>query len=342
LVPHAFFSAAESVRFYRRLGTTEPYGFRFFLRQAALVHYFRSRIISENIRIICAYNLLRTGYLALRLGEEHGVPFLMFNFGEIYANLDLLRRTRALREFAAHIVQKSAGLLSCSRHCASSYELIGLSADVKVVDTCVDTRMFHPANDGGALRKRMRIPEHDILVMFVGRMVADMGLDSLLEIIPLLRSSHPNVSVLIAGTQGELTQSVKETSRMNPGKVFFATDVTLEDLPSCYAASDIVVAPTAGARACSSLAALEAMASGKPVVAAGVGGIPEVVHDRETGMLIPPGDPGALARAVLALVRDKDLRRRLGSAGRTLVKERFDKDIANKVMVNMFNAVVGS
>jgi glycosyltransferase involved in cell wall biosynthesis len=72
------------------------------------------------------------------------------------------------------------------------------------------------------------------------------------------------------------------------------------------------------------LTVLEAMASGLPVAATAVGGIPEVVIDGATGLLVPPRDPAALASALLRLHRDDELARRLGDAGRRTALERFD------------------
>jgi len=71
-------------------------------------------------------------------------------------------------------------------------------------------------------------------------------------------------------------------------------------------------------------ALLEYMAAGKPVVATAVGGNVEVIRDRENGLLVPVGDAAALAKAVLELVRDRDLAQRLGAAARRTVEERFD------------------
>ena len=70
---------------------------------------------------------------------------------------------------------------------------------------------------------------------------------------------------------------------------------------------------------------LEAMACGKPVIATRIGGVPEVVEDGVTGLLVAPGDEEAFAQAILRLLKDPVLRRRMGEAGRRRVERHFDQ-----------------
>jgi glycosyltransferase involved in cell wall biosynthesis len=70
-------------------------------------------------------------------------------------------------------------------------------------------------------------------------------------------------------------------------------------------------------------ALVEAMAAGRPVIASRVGGVPAIVHDRQNGLLVPPGDPAALANAIEELLRRPDWARELGAAGRKTIDLRF-------------------
>ena len=88
------------------------------------------------------------------------------------------------------------------------------------------------------------------------------------------------------------------------------------------------------------LVVLEAMAHGKPVVATPVGGTPELVTDGETGLLVPPRDPQALAAALQRLLEDAELSRRLGEAGRRRVEERFSLDAMNRRVLQIYDEVV--
>ena len=89
------------------------------------------------------------------------------------------------------------------------------------------------------------------------------------------------------------------------------------------------------------LAVLEAMSLGLPVVAARVGGIPEQVEDGRSGVLVPPGDAGALARAVLAVTEDEEVRDRLGAAALARVAERFGLDRQGAALARVYDAAAG-
>ena len=93
------------------------------------------------------------------------------------------------------------------------------------------------------------------------------------------------------------------------------------DIPDCIAAMDIVVIPSL--REGLPLAVAEAMAVGKPIVATAVGGIPEMIENGQTGILVEPRQPEAIARAVLALARDRARAAALGQAARLVAESKF-------------------
>ncbi|HEX4528894.1 MAG TPA: glycosyltransferase family 4 protein, partial [Acidimicrobiia bacterium] len=106
------------------------------------------------------------------------------------------------------------------------------------------------------------------------------------------------------------------------GAVRYVSGVTTERIVELYAEAEVAVVPSLYEGF--SLPTIEAMACGVPVVATTGGALPEVVGtDGETGLLVPPGEPDALALALLRALGDADLRARLGAAGRARVLDKF-------------------
>jgi glycosyltransferase involved in cell wall biosynthesis len=151
------------------------------------------------------------------------------------------------------------------------------------------------------------------------------GLDVLLRAVALLRSRGDDTPVVLAG-DGPLRPALEQLAKrlgIEDG-VRFAGRQGLAPLGDLLQRSTLVVVPS---RAESfGIAILEAMAVGKPVVATRVGGIPEVVVDGETGLLVPSESEEALCAAMHLLLRDRDLQLKLGQAGRLRVVEYFTAD----------------
>jgi glycosyltransferase involved in cell wall biosynthesis len=113
-----------------------------------------------------------------------------------------------------------------------------------------------------------------------------------------------------------------------------------DDVPEMLAASDVFVLPTLSEGL--PMSALEAMAAGLPVVAAAVGGVPELVDDGETGLLVPPGRPDALAAALGRLAADRALARRLGAAGRRRAQARFDIETCRRAHLDLYRDLIAA
>jgi len=97
------------------------------------------------------------------------------------------------------------------------------------------------------------------------------------------------------------------------------------DVPEVMAALDVLVLPSVRSEATSQVIP-QALAVGTPVVATAVGGIPEIVKDGGTGRLVPPGEPAALAAAIVDVLADAERARAMAQAGQALVHERFTVD----------------
>lgn len=158
--------------------------------------------------------------------------------------------------------------------------------------------------------------------VFAGRHEAQKGLDVLLEAVSILRAGEAEpFDVLLLGS-GSLTEALRErvhTSGLG-AHVRFLGAVDRSTLVRTFQQATVFVLPSRFEGF--PVAILEAWAAGLPVIATSVGGIPEVCST-DNALLVPPGDPTALASAMASLLRDPTLRERLGTAGRALLRERF-------------------
>lgn len=166
------------------------------------------------------------------------------------------------------------------------------------------------------VRQRLGVPLQAPMVLTVGYLSAEKGVEDLLPLAAAVRQSCPLVWFVVAG-EGPLRSRLEREVRRRDLPIRLAGFWPPEELPALMAAADVFVFPSRQEGLGSAL--LEAMASGLPVVATRVGGIPELVEDGHTGLLVPPGDPPALAQAVEKVLQDRELRQQLGAAARQRV-----------------------
>ena len=161
---------------------------------------------------------------------------------------------------------------------------------------------------------------HSPTVLFFGRIWPYKGLMYLVRAEPAISEAVPDVEIVIAGEGEDLA---KYRSAMAHPDRFAVHDqyISPSELAELFGRADVIVLPYVDATQ-SGVVPL-AYAYGKPVVATTVGGLPEMVEHGVTGLLVPPRDEAALAEAVIQLLRDAELRYRMGAAGRRLVRERW-------------------
>jgi glycosyltransferase involved in cell wall biosynthesis len=111
-----------------------------------------------------------------------------------------------------------------------------------------------------------------------------------------------------------------------------------EDVANVLLSLDLFVLPTV--EEALGTAFVEAMAAGRAVVGCRVGGVPEVVEEGRTGLLVPPGDPPALGQAIRALLADGELRRRMGEAGRQAVATRYSEEAMCRGMWELYRSLL--
>lgn len=193
----------------------------------------------------------------------------------------------------------------------------------------VDTTKFAPNVDGSEVRARLGIAENEILILCARRLVKKNGVIYWVQAIPkLLERVHTSVKFLFVGDYeirdeySSRTEVLNAIERLSLGnRVIWTGRIANEEMPAYFAASDIVVLPSLVEA--TSIAGLEAMASGKPLIGTNVGGIPEILSDNETGILVPPGNSEALANAAAELVNNPSRMHVMGQSARQRVVDKF-------------------
>ncbi len=149
------------------------------------------------------------------------------------------------------------------------------------------------------------------------------GLTHLLEALAKVRTERPDAHLVVIGSPKPKSAIPGRISQLGlDGSVEFVSGVTTESIVERYAQAELACVPSLYEGF--SLPAVEAMACGVPVVGTTGGAVPEVIgRDGDTGLLVPPGDPSALAGAIVRALDDSALRERIGAAGRVRALERF-------------------
>jgi len=202
-------------------------------------------------------------------------------------------------------------------------ELAGICASrIHVIPNGIDLKRFQPAaNARERLRRALGCPAHERLLLTPAVLRQGKGHEVLLDAIPALRRSVPDVKVVFAGA-GDRESELRERAQPYGERVVFLGH--REDLPDLLAACDLVVLPSYSEAL--PVALIEAAAAGRPMVATGVGGTADIVAHGVNGLLVPPGDPGALAEAIAGVLSEEERLQAFGQAARMMARHKFSLD----------------
>jgi len=285
------------------------------------------RILKKERPDIAHLHLLKArffGGLAARLA---GVPIVIETFhGNLFSEYYGKLKTAAILSvemLLGWLVMDRVIAISASQRQELVKKRICPARKVKVVQLGIGLDRFHQCPSlKGCFRREMGLSEQTILVGTVGRLVPVKGITYLLEAIAKISSAANLCFCLVIIGDGPLRSDLeKKVSELSIGtKVRFLG--WRFDLEKIYADLDIVVLSSLNEGTPVSL--IEAMAACRPVVATRVGGVPDVVEDGVTGLLVPSKNSEALAVAILQLLKDAGLRRRLGEQAGCAVYPKWD------------------
>jgi starch synthase len=272
---------------------------------------------------------------AAKACRQLGIPYVISTHGFVEMNdvtksfggRELLRPVydRLIRGPIVQVVQHAAQVLMLSPQEEPILRGMGARPEqLSVVTNGVDPYFLEPVSVEvrSALVARFQLPSGVPLMLFVGNHTPNKGLDVLLRALPKMRERGVAV---VAGAITSRPDHVRMVAQADIGaaadRLIFTDFITKEELRALYQSVDLFVFPSRADTL--PLVILEAMASGLPVVSTTVGGIPFEVCE-QTGVLVPPGEPAALAAALDSLCAAPAARAAMGEAARSRVRSLFD------------------
>jgi glycosyltransferase involved in cell wall biosynthesis len=214
-------------------------------------------------------------------------------------------------------------------------EAIKAGADpskVHVIPNGVDISRFNPSINGEEMRRELGIDRQEHVVLLVANFRPVKGYTYLVKAIPLILKEYPKTKFIFCGKGSDKQTIANMIKSLGLSEnVILAGFIDNKEIPMYYAAADVFVLPSVVEGA--SIVILEALASGKPVVAPPTGSIPEVIRNGLSGILVDPADSVQLARAIIRYLENPRLRRTACRVGRKEIVQNYSwKAVADKTL----------
>jgi glycosyltransferase involved in cell wall biosynthesis len=266
----------------------------------------------------------KAGFLGRIAARLAGVPIVVHTYhGHVLHGYYSHTKTQLLRRMEQALAHVTDAIVAVSDQVKRDLVAYGVATPgkVEVIPLGLD---LAPYADSAALRGQFRreleLSDTTPLVGIVGRIFPIKNHRLFLEAAVRIVATEPRARFIVVG-DGVLRKAMEQHAHALGIRYSVVFAGWRRDLPRIYADLDVLVVSSDNEG--TPVSAIEAMAAGRPVVATRVGGLPDLISDRKTGVLVPPRDPTALAAAVLELLRDEPFARALGQTASAAVVERF-------------------
>jgi phosphatidylinositol alpha-1,6-mannosyltransferase len=287
--------------------------------------------------VIHCGNIRPVGYAVRWANRKLRAPYLVYvNGGDLLRERKKAERSALKRRTARSILGNASGIVATSKWVAELASdvmaQVGIERPppVAALDLGTDPARFNPSRDTGALRRRWGVADAP-LILTVARLVPHKGQDMGIRALSALRRDFPELRYIMVGDghdEERLRALAGELGVSN--RVGFVGAMRDDELPEAYATSTIYLGASRVDKEINvegfGISFLEAAASGIPSVAGDSGGVRSAVRDGETGIVVPPTDPDAIADAIRSLLLNPDRRRKMGTSGRHAVETHYNWD----------------
>lgn len=262
-----------------------------------------------------------------------------------------LKRSSALVRFGLflrnRLLARADAFASLSREQTAEFTANGVrESKIVVIPQSVRTDVFHPVSNDERqkLRAKLGLPASAPVVIYTGRIVSYKGLPLLLEAWPKILEKHPGARLVACGAGGvdvfNCEAGVQSFVRERGLEGSVLLTGAIANVDEYLKAADLYALPTQNEAF--PLALLEAMACGLAAVSTPVGGIPDILRDGENGLLVGPGSEPELRAAILRLLDDAALRKKLGSEALRTANENYARETVTARYVELFRRLASN
>lgn len=261
--------------------------------------------------LILCFWLYPDGFAAVLLSKVLRLPVVIKALG---SDINTMPDSFVSRRILEWILKNSDAVISLSSDMTEKIKALGVDINkVKIISNGVDTTLFSPA-DKGVARRKLGIGSDKKIIIYVGRLSKEKGVNYLIEAMSMVKKKEPNVELLLTGSgpmEGELREMTRRL-RLE-GDIIFFGERPPEEIPLFMNASDLLCLPSLS-EGCPNVI-LEAFTCGRPVVATKVGGIPDLIVSDDMGLMVSPRDAALLADALIKALNREWSEERISKVG---------------------------
>lgn len=217
--------------------------------------------------------------------------------------------------------------------------IFNINADkISIISNGVDLGKFDNVHADENFRKNYAAPGEKI-VLFVGRLVNEKGVQILIDSIPKIISNYNDVKFIIAGKGPYLNNLIEQSKKLNVlDRIYFTGFVSEEVLLKLYKCSDMAVFPSTYEPF--GIVALEGMVAGIPVVVSDTGGLDEIVNHKENGMKFYSGNSNSLADCIIELLKEEGLSEKLSNVAMQNIYRHYNWKDITQLILNEYRAIL--
>ena len=290
-------------------------------------------IKKEKIGLIHAHWIIPSGLLAVILKKMHNIPVIVSVHGS-----DIFSLKGPISRLIQRYVIENCDVCTANSS-ATKEEIITklkIEKDIKVIPMGVDMKQFAKKKDKKLLNKY----KNNRLLLFVGRLAEQKGLQYLIKALPLVLKKYPKTKLLVVG-EGTYKKELAELANKLDLKenIIFIGALPHAELAGYYKIADAFILPSISGEGLGIVLA-EAIAAAAPVIGTKTRGIPDIIKDRETGLLVRKKDEKDIAEKINLLLSNKKLRSKLVKNGQTYVRKTFLWGIIAKKFEKIYKEII--